>query len=83
MLAFLASRSWSPADFPVQKSGAVRLQQPALARVTAALAAATPADLTHVTAWMANAIRQSTNTAARRSSPLGTRNLSEAAIRQR
>jgi hypothetical protein len=65
MHSFLASRVWSRADFPVQKSGVVRLH-PALARVVTALAAASPTDLGDVAAWMADAIRRTANTSVLR-----------------
>jgi CRISP-associated protein Cas1 len=81
MLLFLASRVWSRADFPLQKSGVVRLH-PALARVVASLAAATPADLAQVAAWMADAIRSSANTLVRPNNPRQSRNLCDTAIGQ-
>jgi len=74
MLSFLGSRVWSRADFPVQRSGVVRLH-PALARVVAALAAATPADLAHAAAWMADAIRRSADPSARRNRRRQYRNM--------
>jgi CRISP-associated protein Cas1 len=80
MLSFLASRTWTRADFPVQKSGVVRLH-PALARVVTTLAAATPADLAHVAGWMA-AIRRSANTPVRLNGPRQAEDLVDAATRQ-
>jgi CRISPR-associated protein Cas1 len=81
MLSFLASRAWSRADFPVQKSGVVRLH-PALARVVAALAAASPADLTHAAAWMADVIRRAAHASVRQRSLQQTRDLVDAATRR-
>ena len=67
MLSFLASRVWSRADFPVLKSGIVRLR-PALARVVASRAAIPPADLDRLVVWIADAITgKSTAPLSRRS----------------
>jgi CRISP-associated protein Cas1 len=82
MLSFLASRVWSRVDFPVQKSGVVRLH-PALARVVAALAAATPADLARVAAWMADVIRGSAGTSVRANVPRKTKDHRRTPVRPR
>jgi CRISPR-associated protein Cas1 len=65
MLSFINSNRWSRADFPVMRSGVVRLQ-PSLARTVAARATLPPPTTEAVAAWISDAIMGTNRVCARR-----------------